>query len=245
MNWGTVTKAKQDGGMGLRNMRDMNIAFLAKVGWRLIYQKNELWARVITAKYMRKEGDVHRFKEKHGSLNLWKGICKAKRILNDGIRKIVRSGKDTCFWTDIWIKDKPLVASALTGVTECQNKLFVADYWSPQAGWDYSALIGILPDDIIRELSYYALEETSEIRDDVYWTKESSGLFFVATAYDLAIGASPVKGVTDWELIWKIRVPSRMCMCMFMWLLKHEKVMCNTERQRRGLSMNTNCDKCG
>ena len=32
---------------------DINIAFMAKLGWRLLTNKDELWAKMLTSKYIR------------------------------------------------------------------------------------------------------------------------------------------------------------------------------------------------
>lgn len=50
VNSNTVTKAKHKGGTCLRRSRDMNVVFLAKVGWRFLKDTNNLWGRVIYAK---------------------------------------------------------------------------------------------------------------------------------------------------------------------------------------------------
>ena len=53
INWDMVTKCKQQGGLGIRKMHNLNIALMAKLGWKLLTEKEKLWARVITNKYMR------------------------------------------------------------------------------------------------------------------------------------------------------------------------------------------------
>lgn len=36
VSWGEVTKDKENGGLGLRSMRQANAAFLSKLGWRMM-----------------------------------------------------------------------------------------------------------------------------------------------------------------------------------------------------------------
>ncbi|CAN1153626.1 Putative ribonuclease H protein At1g65750 [Linum perenne] len=54
INWDTVCKPKKLGGLGLRNARDLNRAFLMKIVWGLLERPNELWAKVLTSKYLKK-----------------------------------------------------------------------------------------------------------------------------------------------------------------------------------------------
>lgn len=50
--WEKVTKKKEFGGLGIRSMHEMNLAFLAKLGWRLVYDDASLWVRMFGSKYM-------------------------------------------------------------------------------------------------------------------------------------------------------------------------------------------------
>lgn len=51
VNWRDMGLPKCDGGMGFRNFRDFNLAFLAKQNWHLIQDPNSLWAPVFKAPY--------------------------------------------------------------------------------------------------------------------------------------------------------------------------------------------------
>ena len=43
-NWDIVTMPKANGGLGIRKMRQCNVAFLSKLAWRLMNESNSLWA---------------------------------------------------------------------------------------------------------------------------------------------------------------------------------------------------------
>lgn len=43
--------AKGEGGMSFRNLKDFNLALLAKQCWRLIHEPNTLWAKVLKVRY--------------------------------------------------------------------------------------------------------------------------------------------------------------------------------------------------
>lgn len=49
--WEHICKAKEAGGLGIKRLHKLNIAFLATLGWRIITIPNQLWARVLKHKY--------------------------------------------------------------------------------------------------------------------------------------------------------------------------------------------------
>lgn len=51
VSWGQIIQAKQAGGLGFRSARETNAAFLTKLGWRLLVEKDKLWSEVLQAKY--------------------------------------------------------------------------------------------------------------------------------------------------------------------------------------------------
>nr|GLL31380.1 uncharacterized protein LOC109160503 [Ipomoea trifida] len=76
-----VGESTHRGGLGIRRMRETNMTFMAKLGWRLLNGKDTLWARVITSKYNPDEGGIGEWREKQWCSNLWKGIVKSKDLV--------------------------------------------------------------------------------------------------------------------------------------------------------------------
>lgn len=59
----------------------MNIVFLAKLGWRLLNEKDSFWAKVLSGKYIRNTLQLDHTLPKQGTSNAWRFIVKAKDIL--------------------------------------------------------------------------------------------------------------------------------------------------------------------
>ena len=97
VNWETITSLKEHGGLDLKTTHGMNLAFMAKVGWRLIVENQSLWAQVLTCKYIKGDIDITKLTNKPASSNLWKGVASAADILLKGTRRRIYNGLDTLF----------------------------------------------------------------------------------------------------------------------------------------------------
>lgn len=108
VKWSTVTLPKEDGGLGLKSMRNLNIAGLAKLRWRVMKDGTKTWSKMKTKKYMKVGASIANMKKKRNDSNAWKGICAVAPTLEAGARKVVRNGWETSFWMDCWTRDNPL-----------------------------------------------------------------------------------------------------------------------------------------
>ena len=61
----------------IKTITSLNLAFMEKLGWRLVIEQESLWAKVITKKYVRGEIGLKKLNKKQGSSNTWRGIAKA------------------------------------------------------------------------------------------------------------------------------------------------------------------------
>ena len=62
--WEIVTNTKENGSLGIRSMRNINIAFMAKPEWRLITETKDLWARVLQGKYVKGNVEIQKLMRK-------------------------------------------------------------------------------------------------------------------------------------------------------------------------------------
>lgn len=51
MAWEVVSRSKEKGGLGIRNLKKKNMALLGKWLWRFPMEQNSLWAKDIISKY--------------------------------------------------------------------------------------------------------------------------------------------------------------------------------------------------
>ncbi|MCI03482.1 putative non-LTR retroelement reverse transcriptase, partial [Trifolium medium] len=116
IKWDVVCLPKSKGGLGVRDVRVVNISLLAKWRWRLLNNDNAVWKEVIQSKY----GDTavgrvvlgEECKPWYASL-WWKDICSIGNNLNNNwfaqsVVKKLGNGMSTSFWGEVWVGDLAL-----------------------------------------------------------------------------------------------------------------------------------------
>jgi hypothetical protein len=98
----------------------MNISLLCKWWWRL-ENESGLWQDVVRAKYLQ-NATIGTVSHKMGDSPVWPDLLKVKSIYLRGRLITTKNGKNTLFWKDIWIGDKPLCIQALVLFDWCEDK---------------------------------------------------------------------------------------------------------------------------
>ncbi|XP_075508178.1 uncharacterized protein LOC142545090 [Primulina tabacum] len=242
VKWEVVTKPKSMGGLGIRRMQQMNLAFMTKLGWRLMNDKNSLWAQVLKEKYMHKTNISKGIQAKQGASKTWQDISKAMQTLEQGKRSVVRNGKSTSFWMDKWLENEPLNSYLLKDIEAKERNKSVFDYWIRGEGWNWGDLGGKIPTHVEDKLAACILSEEEDAGDRICWGLTSSGNFSISSAYELIMGIQNHTTDNLWGMIWKLEVPYRIR--AFLWLVRHEKIMSNVERVKRGFTTSGMCVMC-
>ena len=72
-NWDTITKPKNQGGLGIKKFGLMNKALISKQYWRICNNPNSLLTKTLKSKYCPHE-DIHTQKPKQHSSWMWRTI---------------------------------------------------------------------------------------------------------------------------------------------------------------------------
>ncbi|XP_073046080.1 uncharacterized protein [Primulina eburnea] len=242
VKWDVVSSPKSLGGLGIKRMYPLNQALLTKLGWRLMEEKESLWTLVLKGKYTRNSTDSRSFKSRQGSSKVWQGISKIMQYVEKGTKQVARNGTSTYFWTDKWIEKSPLYTFLLKSIDQADIQKKVHDYWIKGEGWDWGALSGLLPIDVENTLAAYILSEDQAIEDIRCWGNTITGKFSVSSAYELILNLYEQERDNSWGTIWKLEIP--YLIRTFIWLVRHGKIMSNTERLKRGFTTNGSCALC-
>nr|XP_023882199.1 uncharacterized protein LOC111994541 [Quercus suber] len=105
-SWDVLTKPKKEGGMGFRDLRNFNLAMLAKQGWRLMQDEDSLVYGCFKAKYFPR-GCFLEASDVPNSSFVWKSLLAAQPLLKKGSCWRVGNGNSIRIMQDKWIPNHP------------------------------------------------------------------------------------------------------------------------------------------
>ncbi|CAN1128017.1 Putative ribonuclease H protein At1g65750, partial [Linum perenne] len=145
INWETVCKPKELGGLGLRSAGELNKAFLIELVWGLMKNPSSLWARVLISKYMARTSNGYALARKSGFSATWRGLIKVWPDVKNGLQWSIINGKNTKFWTDRWVENCIILADHALNIHELDPSLFICDVCLDNGCWNFDFLSTVLP----------------------------------------------------------------------------------------------------
>ena len=214
VKWEVVFKSKKKGGLGIKNIRKLNISLLCKWWWKL-ENEDGLWQTIVRSKYMGGGKVIGTIKNRLDDSPVWLDLLKIRHVYLANRKITVNNGLSTLFWEDSWLKDKSLCTLHPALYDFCLDK-FVSVHLvlSKNAQLQFSRWLSpILFDswlNIVNEVYSYSFNNT---RDKVVWKCNKLGYFSTKSTYDAL--SSNECGQT-FVHIWKAKIPYRIK--IFMWL---------------------------
>ncbi|XP_042489025.1 uncharacterized protein LOC122069149 [Macadamia integrifolia] len=92
-------RLKEEGGLGLRRLRDMSKASLCSLAWRVKHKESTAY-KFLWASFLKGNGA---FRPGYIMSSIWPGIRKVWSILTDNERWMVGNVKKIDFWKDKWV----------------------------------------------------------------------------------------------------------------------------------------------
>jgi hypothetical protein len=120
LKWAVICKSKKKGGLGIKDIRKMNISLLCKWWWKL-ENEDGMWQEVVRNKYMLGE-TVGTVKHMLDNSPTWTDLLKTKNIYLRGRKVETENGKMTLFWKDPWLWDEPICLTAPVLFDLCDEK---------------------------------------------------------------------------------------------------------------------------
>lgn len=179
VNWDTVCKPKAWGGLGIKPMGSMNQVLLAKLGWRVLKEQDQMWANIMLSKYL--DNYIHsKFYPKQQCSQTWRGITKSADLLTKGAVWKIGNGQEVMFWTDKWLHSGPIIENI--PVADRANIYLhdrVADYILADR-WDVVKLNGVLSSALVEEIRRLSITHRP---DNLIWAPTVEGQFSVVSSF--------------------------------------------------------------
>lgn len=99
--WKMICRAKGSGGLGIRDVEEMNKACILKLCWRLLTEEDSLWAKVIKARYFPNCSLWQAGKGNHPTWT-WQAIRSVRGQLQQGVISRIGNGNKTQILEDNW-----------------------------------------------------------------------------------------------------------------------------------------------
>ncbi|CAN1189723.1 Putative ribonuclease H protein At1g65750 [Linum perenne] len=219
VSWDHICRPRNQGGLGLRLARHLNMAYLIKLAFQFFQKPNMLWVQVLHTKYFKESNGDLKPRHRHSQSAIWRGLTKAWPLMLEGARASIRNGEGTAFWTTRW----------LDSGTKIIDHVAVTD-----DNIDLQASVR----DLITEDG-----NCNDLGDDEWvWSKEISGKFSIRTAYDIVFNTPIRRTDVNWNTVWQWSGPGRVQ--YFLWLLSHGKILTNSERKIRHMTEDESCPRC-
>lgn len=203
-----MCEPKAGGGLGVRELSKVNLAMLAKQGWRLLNNENPLVTSIMQAKYY-PNSDFLNANLGHNPSYMWRSILAAQQLVRKGSRRRIGNGEDTTVWNSPWLP--------------CLNDGYMTTDMPPElehvkvAGlmtvdgenWDEEVLADICNNrdrNLIRRIPI----SHSLNRDSWFWLQEEKGCFTVKSCYRMITGEQVCDYAGFWRKLWSLQLPGKI-----------------------------------
>ncbi|KAK2381610.1 hypothetical protein QL285_069201 [Trifolium repens] len=264
VKWDDICKPKKEAGLGIRELRLMNLSLLAKWRWKLLSHEKEVWKDVIMAKY----GAVYVGLENFGDIQVsrsasfwWRDICSLDKNTNwfgGAVEKCVRNGALTLFWSAKWLGTTPLKQrfprifsisnQQLNSVSNMGS--WLDGLWRWEFTWRRNFFDWEIP--LLQDFLGFVNDFVPTDGEDVWlWREDKEVGFTVKNCYFLLLRQFRGQRVLDrsteivFSRIWKDGVPSKVCAFSWQMLLNRIQTKENLCRRRIIPQHDFHCVMCG
>lgn len=248
--WKKICIPMEKGGLGFRDLKNFNLALLAKQLWRLIQYPSSLLARVLKGRYFRNTNPITVEKASSPSY-VWRSMMAARPLLKSGLRKSIGSGYNTRVWDEPWIPGVP--ARPPCGVRPIQNpNLLVHELIDRHTKtWKSDSLRALFDPEDIPLICSIKISRFFKV-DSYCWSHTKSGAYSVKTGYVEAcrleeelepqiVSEPSTTGLL--RKVWSVKTVRKIK--HFMWQAISNFVPVRSRLIERHCSSDRTCPRCG
>jgi hypothetical protein len=102
ISWDKICKPKDEGGIGVRDLKKMNQTLILKLVWQIASQDDKVWIGIMRAKYF-SSGSLWETHDQTPSSALWKAIQSTKHMIKEDISWVIGYGKKIKAIHEPWV----------------------------------------------------------------------------------------------------------------------------------------------
>ena len=114
VSWDDLCVPKEEGGLGIRKLRETNRVFALKLIWRLFTQPTSLWVSWVKH-YLLKYNSFWDVRDDTKGSWIWRKLLKLRDVAYEFLRFDIQDGNNCHFWFDDWLGQGKLID--ITGPT--------------------------------------------------------------------------------------------------------------------------------
>jgi hypothetical protein len=236
VKWSVIERPKRKGGLGVKDLRRMNISLLCKWWWK-IENEEGLWQEIVRKKYKIK-GEIVQLKTKQSNSPLWNDLIKINDLYLKGRDMKIGNGRDTDFRRDSWCDSIPLKERFRELFDLCnEQKGSVADVAGRRWRLTFRRWLDEPAQNQLRQLR--AILTTCALGDEKYMEVGESKNFSVKTMYaQLCRTNAEIHN----KRIWKAKIPLKVK--VFIWLLQQNAILTKDNLVKRNWHGDKSCRFC-
>lgn len=248
IGWDKVCRKKDEGGLGVRDIKLFNDALLLKLVWQLASGQDKLWVKFFQAKYYPRKG-LWANASTGGCSLLGRELQKLKKFFQDDLLWHVGDGTNIGAlnqpWYDGWT---PIVIGS-----NAQRDCRVADLILEEEGeWDEDKISTLMGGTALARIKETAQKPVHNplIGDRLVWQSSARGAYTTKEGYEklcsqvqTAIQYTPNQ-IEAWKKIWKNKLIIPRIQ-FFPWRAIHDGLPTLGKLHARIPAINPKCTRCG
>jgi hypothetical protein len=207
---------KDQGRLGFRLMKDINVLLIAKLGWKILSNHDALWISLFKEKYI-KYGTLLSCPLSSRSF-IYNGIKSVVPLLKSGSCYIPHGSSSLYIWFSPWVPTLPNF-QPVPRVSRLikEHPLAISDLINPVTlTWNVSLLNFLFDSPTVTDVLKIKIRALS---DALLWIVSASRVFTTKMAHHLYTSnrpppVSPVTSV-NWKDLWKLKLNHRLK--LFLW----------------------------
>ena len=240
MAWDRLCTVKEAGGLGFKNLRQFNVAMLAKQGWRFVNNSNPLVTNIMKARYFPNTDFLNATLGDNPSY-MWRSILSAKDVIKQGCRRGIGTGVDTNVWNIPWLPcgDNGYLTSTMQ--PELAH-IKICDLMDMQEKkWDDDILRDLFNERDVQLIQNIPLS-SRRTNDTWMWLFDGNGEFTVRSCYRQLVGECSTTDATFWKKIWSLELPGKVR--FFLWRTSRFCLPTNVALIEKRVNVPSTCSWC-